>query len=173
MSTDPSEPVPIDPKVARFETVKKNSAIACFVICPTLALLPPRKLDLYTFSLAGVWLASANHLTFAYTGRSAWQRLAIAESRSASPAQQSRYEQVQRQLREQGIKGAEKVSPKGGLESIWMGDEKEGWKERRVREEREALEKGEGYGQLIAKHFRDALGFDDKKDGSGEDGKKT
>jgi len=172
MSTESSEPAPIDPKVARFEAVKKNSAIACFVICPTLALLPPRKLDFYTFSLTGVWLASANHLTFAYTGRSAWQRLAIAEGRSASPAQ-SRYEEVQRQLREQGIKGAEKVSSKGGLQGIWMGDEKEGWKERRVKEEREALEKGESYGHLIAKHFKDALGFENKKDESREDGKKT
>ena len=171
MSSDSSEPTAIDPNVARFEAVKKNTAIACLVICPTLALLPPRKLDFYTFSLVGVWLASANHVTYTYTGRSAWQRLAIPKP--AFPAQQSRYEEVQRQLREQGIKGAEKSGSKGPLESVWMGAEKEGWKEKRMREEREALERGESYGQLIAKHFRDALGFGDKKGRDGEDGNKT
>lgn len=32
---------------------------------------------------------------------------------------------------------------------LWMGSESEGWKERRVREEREALEEGRGYAGLI------------------------
>lgn len=63
---------------------------------------------------------------------------------------------MQRQLREQGIKGSEKV--KGTWEKVWMGKETEGWRERRVEEEKQAFEKGEGYGSLITKHFRDAFG---------------
>lgn len=38
-------------------------------------------------------------------------------------------------------------------ERIWMGDETEGWKERRLREERKALEEGKGYGDLILDHI--------------------
>ena len=38
---------------------------------------------------------------------------------------------------------------KGVVEKLWMGQEGEGWKERRIREEREALEEGRGYGGLI------------------------
>lgn len=38
---------------------------------------------------------------------------------------------------------------KGVLEKIWMGDETEGWKERRLHEEQKALEDGKGYGDLI------------------------
>lgn len=45
-----------------------------------------------------------------------------------------------------------------------MGGEKEGWKERRMKGEREALEKGEGYGSLIAKHFREAFGVREKNE---------
>lgn len=32
---------------------------------------------------------------------------------------------------------------------IWMGGETEGWKERRLREEQEKIEQGEGYGSMI------------------------
>lgn len=77
-----------------------------------------------------------------------------------------RYEEVQKRLREQGIKGSEKRSTLGNL---WMGGEKEGWKERRMQEEREALERGEGYGSLIAKHFQEAFGVEEKnEDGKGK-----
>ena len=35
-------------------------------------------------------------------------------------------------------------------EQLWMGHETEGWKERRLREEQEALAEGKGYWDLIA-----------------------
>ncbi|KAL1965763.1 hypothetical protein VTN77DRAFT_5263 [Rasamsonia byssochlamydoides] len=38
-------------------------------------------------------------------------------------------------------------------ERIWMGNETEGWKERRLREEQKALEEGKGYGDLILDHI--------------------
>ena len=34
-------------------------------------------------------------------------------------------------------------------QKLWMGSEKEGWKERRLREEREKLAQGKGYADLI------------------------
>jgi len=63
---------------------------------------------------------------------------------------------VQRQLREQGIIGSEKEG-KPTWEKVWMGEETEGWRERRVEEEKRVFEKGEGYGSLIARHFRDVF----------------
>lgn len=36
---------------------------------------------------------------------------------------------------------------------IWMGAETEGWKERRLREEQQALAEGKGYGDLIMEHI--------------------
>jgi hypothetical protein len=46
----------------------------------------------------------------------------------------------------------------GALHRTWMGGEKSGWKERRLEEERKALEEGKGYGDLIMEHIREAFG---------------
>jgi hypothetical protein len=35
------------------------------------------------------------------------------------------------------------------LEKVWMGDEKPGWKQRRLAEEQEKISRGEGYGSMI------------------------
>ncbi|RAO70723.1 uncharacterized protein BHQ10_006735 [Talaromyces amestolkiae] len=40
-------------------------------------------------------------------------------------------------------------------EKIWMGSEAENWKEKRLREEQEALDEGKGYGDLIMDHIWD------------------
>ncbi|GAB1314091.1 Rhomboid family membrane protein [Madurella fahalii] len=57
---------------------------------------------------------------------------------------------------------------------LWMGGEKEGWKERRLEEERKALERGEGYGELIMRQVREVWkgeGEGDRKE-EGPDRKK-
>ena len=41
---------------------------------------------------------------------------------------------------------------------LWFGSEKEDWKEKRIREEKEALEEGRGYGGLIGDAVREAFG---------------
>ncbi|KAK4032727.1 exocyst complex component SEC3 [Parachaetomium inaequale] len=63
---------------------------------------------------------------------------------------------------------------KGGLwERLWMGGEKEGWREKRLEEERKALESGKGYGGLIADQVREVWKGEDTKDGKGDgEGKK-
>ncbi|KAL2148832.1 hypothetical protein VTH82DRAFT_1979 [Thermothelomyces myriococcoides] len=42
-----------------------------------------------------------------------------------------------------------KKAPDGLWERLWMGGEEEGWKEKRLEEERKAIESGKGYGDLI------------------------
>lgn len=57
-------------------------------------------------------------------------------------------------------------------EKIWMGSETEGWKERRLREEQEALAQGKGYGDLIMEHIWDVWNWgkpQDKKSHEPED----
>jgi hypothetical protein len=50
-------------------------------------------------------------------------------------------------------------------ERLWMGGEKEDWKERRLEEERRALESGRGYGDLIMQQVKEVW----KGEGKGAD----
>jgi hypothetical protein len=49
----------------------------------------------------------------------------------------------------------QRQSEKSIVERIWIGNETEGWKERRLREEQKALNEGKGYGDLIMEHIWD------------------
>ena len=60
---------------------------------------------------------------------------------------------------------------RGLWERVWMGGEREGWKEKRVEEERRALESGKGYGELISEQIKEVWEGSGKK-GGGEGGKK-
>lgn len=74
-------------------------------------------------------------------------------------------QQVQAQLRaakESSIKSQEELEKYQSAkrfedrsipEKIWMGSETENWKEKRLREEQEALDEGKGYGDLIMDHI--------------------
>ncbi|EEP79999.1 predicted protein [Uncinocarpus reesii 1704] len=163
---------------------KRYAAITFVVAAPVLIALPPRKLDLYTISLASAFLFSANHVVADQTGRSIMERLDarfggrkgpgmfsdLPTSRAEEVSQQirlareaARQPELQRQRAQQGGE-----QDKGGLtdlgKKVWMGGETEGWRERRMEEERKALEEGKGYGDLIMDHIRDAIGME--KDGS-------
>ncbi|KAK4242491.1 hypothetical protein C8A03DRAFT_29250 [Achaetomium macrosporum] len=59
---------------------------------------------------------------------------------------------------------------RGFWERMWMGGEKEGWKEKRLEEERKAIESGKGYGGLIMDQISEVWGGKGK--GDGEEGKK-
>lgn len=55
-------------------------------------------------------------------------------------------------------RGSDETGVAGLARRLWYGSETEGWKERRIREEREALEDGRGYGGLIGDAVRDVIG---------------
>ena len=94
---------------------------------------------------------------------------------------QARFEMKRR--RERGDDGADGVGGKGGGEEkeeatggvvgmarrLWMGNETAGWQERRGREERERLEAGESYADLILGQIREVW-FGVKEDGEGGKG---
>lgn len=80
-----------------------------------------------------------------------------------------------REIREEALRElgrGEKARERGLLERAWMGDEKEGWKERRLQEEREALEEGRGYGSLIMEQIWEVWNWGKKREGEEDGGKK-
>lgn len=46
---------------------------------------------------------------------------------------------------------------------IWMGGETEGWKERRLKEEQEKIDNGEGYGTMIVDQIKEVWNQGEKK----------
>lgn len=65
-------------------------------------------------------------------------------------------------------KAAKEFQDRSLPEKIWMGGESEGWKERRLREEQQALAEGKGYGDLIMEHIWEVWNWgkpEDKKNG--------
>lgn len=171
----PGLPPPSPSSGERYRTLTHNLSLGLLFLCPAIALLPPRKLDLYTFSLGGAWIASANHLTRERSGRSILEHFnGVGNSivghemptEKARELQKRVREERQRTLRE-SANGGEEVPAKqrGILEKVWMGDEKEGWKERRLQEEREAIEEGRGYGGLIVDQIWEVWNWGKAKEG--------
>ncbi|MCJ1281597.1 hypothetical protein MMC26_000917 [Xylographa opegraphella] len=166
--TSPSDPRPPAPSPTAFSTATHALSLTLLLAAPVLVALPPRKLDLYTFSLSSAWLVSANHLTTERTGASIAANITQRLSRPSppppsehAPARIAEEERRRRLGRDgQALVGAgrqrvaEGGKQEGGVlaraEQLWMGGEDEGWRERRLREEREALAEGKGYWDLIA-----------------------
>ncbi|KAF1814818.1 hypothetical protein P152DRAFT_455857 [Eremomyces bilateralis CBS 781.70] len=60
------------------------------------------------------------------------------------------------------------------LQKMWMGDEKEGWKERRLQEEREKLAEGKGYWDMMIEQIWEVWSWEkqDEKNTPADDGSK-
>ncbi|KAL9003884.1 MAG: hypothetical protein Q9188_003270 [Gyalolechia gomerana] len=170
----PSAPIAPTSPSAKYSPPLRPLFLSLLVATPLLAVLPPRKLDLYTFMLGFTFVVSAEELTYgSASGRSAPrpqpQPFAaspqdakenvpiVAQSEAAQRYKVSeraphdvKADLIRRERAETGVKGLAR--------KLWYGSETEGWKERRMREERETLEEGRGYVGLIADAVREALG---------------
>ncbi|KAI4103823.1 MAG: hypothetical protein L6R37_003626 [Teloschistes peruensis] len=144
--------------------------IGILIACPLLAALPPRKLDMYTFLLASAWVVSAEELAVGRASARWWRdRSSITVSAEADrrdtriitpsqptiPQPQHTFQQEKRER-----EGEEVAGVTGLARKLWYGNGREGpgWKERRMREEMEALEEGKGYGDLISDAVREVFG---------------
>lgn len=136
-------------------------------VCPAIALLPPRKFDLYTFGLGITWFTCAGYVSEQKTGQgilwhlgnslpSARNRERVEELRREEDEARARREQLFEATREKERQREEK--PRGLLKSVWMGGESDDWIEERKRKEREALEEGKGYGSLIWDQVKEVWG---------------
>ena len=131
------------PPEDRQNLVTRYIGIGLTIICPVLILLPPRKLDGYTLSLALGTLGGI-HLIRQGGAAERAQRDALLSGFPTERAAQ--VHQIFKEKREQEGKIPKET---GLLKRLWMGQETEGWKERRLQEEREALKDGRGYSGLI------------------------
>lgn len=159
---------------ARYEKMTRNVAIAGVIVCPIIALLPPRKLDLYTFSLGLGFYLSADHLCTINTGRGFVQQFSPMRAMELPTDKAREMQKIIREEREKGRKALETEGALSGegkqqggenslLNKIWMGDEKEGWKERRLEEERKALQEGKTYTDMIFEQIWEVWNWDKKK----------
>ncbi|KAK4938930.1 hypothetical protein LTR10_020678 [Elasticomyces elasticus] len=143
-----------------------TASLATVFIAPVLIILPPRKLDLYTFSLAGAFVVSANYQTKQRTGAGFMGHLGRPFA-MPKRAQEIQAQQMERKrLLEEAAAPAERK--KGSLleekaREIWMGGETEGWKERRLKEEQEKLDQGEGYWDMIRDQVWEVWNWGEKK----------
>ncbi|KAF1927582.1 uncharacterized protein M421DRAFT_421424 [Didymella exigua CBS 183.55] len=154
----------------RYTRILRNVAIGGVVICPIIMLMPPRKLDLYTFSLGLGFYLSADHLCESYYGRGLVTQLSPFRAAADLPTERAR--EVQAKIREAREEERRKLGTKeqgeGVLTKIWMGGESEGWKERRLEEEKKAIEEGKSFSDMIFEQIWDVWNWDKKGKGDGE-----
>jgi hypothetical protein len=152
----PPQRQPTPDETQKYIKVLHNTAIVAAVVCPVLALLPPRKFDIYTFGLGGATLFSANYLTREQTGRSAWQHIAdrggqpvlqtpvdsgvIPSTEQANLHRELRYanKEMKRLHAEKALSVTEQVQSQRDL-----------WKMEREKEIKEDIEEGKSFGDMI------------------------
>lgn len=89
-----------------------------------------------------------------------------------------RAQEMQRIIREEREKGRvlsgekERGTEKSVLGKIWYGDQPEDWKERRMEEERKALEEGKGYMEMIFEQIWEVWSWEKKGGDDDDEGKK-
>jgi len=178
--TTPQPPLPPDQRLAveqraRYEKFARNVAIGGVIICPMIALMPPRKIDLYTFSLSIGFYLSADHLVKSYTGRGLIDntmraRLNPVPDLPTEKAREMHQKLKEKELLEKGLDGTRKAREERTVwHKLWMGDEPDDWKEKRMVEERKALEEGKTYTGMILDQIWEVWNWDKKKDRERED----
>lgn len=197
----PSSTTAIDSSRAQAQLIHTVS-IACVVLCPVILALPPRKLDVYSVALVSSTLVGGNQLAQEYTGRSILTRIkevgapqprritipapdnAIhhsltsrvsgstigreADRSNAEPFGESKTNLTTRILVEVQKKKSEEEHK--SVLSETRG--KSQWKKERDDREKEALEEGKGYGDMISEQIWEVWNWGkDKTTSDTEDGK--
>lgn len=144
-----------------------NAAIAGAVLTPVAMLLPPRKMDIRFFILAGAFSLSTNQLAYAYTGQSIYGRVGNRFSGvfgTELPEGAKRTQQLLREHREReaALEQQREQQKQNGdgkgvglVKDIWMGGEGEDWKQKRAEEHRKAFEEGKGMSDIIFEQISD------------------
>lgn len=186
MSSDPSDPKAeiIARREADYLRFKHYAAVTCLVAAPVLIALPPRKLDHYAVLQVSAFGMSVNYLIRERTGRGIVGHIGAQLAGSTQDLPSERAQAVQAQIRaarDAQIRDGTTVGDEleklqarqrrdqGLAERIWMGNETEGWKERRMQEEQKALSEGKGYGDLIKEYVSDVWSRGKKDQGSEEE----
>lgn len=190
LSPPPSTALPPTPPPSPPASILRPIYTALLVTCPIILLLPPRKLDLYTLSLCGVWVVSAEELAFGRVAgagapgekkKGRWfgvRGITTTSTTTTSTGKQSEEGEQDTDDRTKGGNSEEreenekKAGLSGLLRNLWMGDEKPGWQRRRLEREKEELESGKSYGEMIMEQVWEVFpGFGrGRGDGDGDGG---
>lgn len=139
--------------------ILRNIAMAGAIITPLAMLLPPRKVDIRFFVLAGTFSLATNHLAYEYTGQSIYSRFgdrvgAIFDT--GLPEGAKRTQQLLKEQRERDAAEKKKrQDAKGLVKDIWLGGESENWSEKRAEEHRKSFEEGKGMSGIIMDQIAD------------------
>ncbi|KAK4448179.1 putative rhomboid family membrane protein [Podospora aff. communis PSN243] len=197
--SDPNQPAPYHGTLP----VIHNAALVVAALGPIGLLLPGRTrgaLTLQNVILGGSSAWALNQLSHDFTGtsiatrsRNRWNAIGASIQRSFDPlpTDQARRNaklmdaeriKMEASMDDESRKRAEMarreraMSERGIVGRLWMGDEEEGWKEKRMEEERKALESGKGYWDMISEQIAEVWRGKEggKKDGEekGGEGKK-
>ncbi|KIW34240.1 uncharacterized protein PV07_01033 [Cladophialophora immunda] len=147
-----------------------STLAACF-LAPALIALPPRKLDLFTFSLTGAFVAAANYQLRERTGLGfmghASRRFHIRQMPRHGLEVTASTNGDQRLPFEHMVPDTARESGGSALQDkargAWTRGQNEDWKQRRLEEEQEKLEQGEGYGSMIVDQIWEVWNQGEKK----------
>lgn len=159
-----------------------NSAIGVAILGPIALLMPPRRVGFQSLFLSGGTFWATNLLAYDYTGESITQRFdrrwrSVFDGGLPEKARRNQeLMRLERERREAQMPEAERralqeererreLASRGPLAKLWMGSEKGNWTEERRKKEKEALERGEGYGDLIIEQIKEVFTGGEKKDG--------
>lgn len=141
-------------------------------------LLPPRRFDMRFLALSSTFTLSTSQLAYDYTGKSIVERFGSrmeAVGAIGQPELSDRAKEVKRLLREEKMlnmteaqrlaeKQKEAAKERGLFKKLWLGDEGEDWKEKRMEEDRKALEEGKGISGIIMDQISEVFsGKDNEK----------
>lgn len=150
---EPPENKPTNPEIERYAKTVHNVAVAALIACPILALLPPRKLDIYTIGLITTTAYSANYLVREKSGRGVWQHIS---RQPATIQQETELGSVVGELQKQ-------------RRNVSGQDYQSGWKAERQKEIREDVEEGKGFGDMIVDQIWEVWNQGKVKDEDDED----
>lgn len=165
------------------------------VLGPVVLFMPPRRVGFQAVVIATGTFAAINLLVHDYTGTTLAGRYrdrfssATASTTSSAdsstsdflPEKAKRTQELmrrERERREAALPEAERralqeererkeLASRGIFQRLWLGDAKGDWREERRRKEKEALEEGKGYGDLIVEQVKEVFVGSSKKDGDG------
>ena len=164
----PPQRQPTANEADQYARLVHNTAIASIIVCPLIALLPPRKLDVYTFGLGGTALFSGNYLVRERTGRSVWQHITqrqeIAVSNkpmeSVPPLEQAN---LNRELHP-SASGSRRLQTEKKSVTEEVQSHREVWKIQREKEIRDDIHEGKGFGDMIMDQIWEVWNWGKPKD---------
>lgn len=173
----PPQRQPTVDETQRYANALHNTAIFTLLACPAIALIPPRKLDFFTFGLGGATVYSANFLIRERTGRSIYQHLGPA--RNQTPVLANVEQNIASEVKQVDASRStqhtleELRRPKEQHTSSPVTEEvknaREAWKDQRQQEIQDDLDVGKGIGEMITGQIWEVWNWGKKSDDDDED----